>query len=523
MFDINRLSSKKLTARAIERTGYYQEQPLDVFQTLVENNQESVLLESADVTSKDRLKSILIIDAALKITCNDLTISVVSLSNNGDNLLKSLCDYLVDYLSEATEKTARFEFTRADANLDEEKRLLHKTVFEPLRFFLNAITIEDGEEPIMVAGVFAYDLIGNIERLPQVDTDFNDCPDYIFYVSETQIIIDHQHKTTKIISHIFPNNGHIENNATVDNRNLYIQEICQQDIHYNRSIKSIDCVEESNVSDPDFSDTVKRLKDNIIAGDVFQVVPSRAFYVPCYNTFNAYYMLKITNPSPYMFYLKTSDFVLFGASPESALKYQASNRVIEVYPIAGTRPRGKTQSGELNSDLDSRIELELRQDNKELAEHMMLVDLARNDVARISEPGTRCVPELLKVDRYSHVMHLVSRVTGTLNLDLDTLHAYQACMNMGTLVGAPKIRAAELIRIVENKRRGSYGGAVGYFDSNGNMDTCIVIRSAFVKNNIACIQAGAGVVFDSDPQSETDETRHKAQAVINAIKTGGGV
>ena len=154
----------------------------------------------------------------------------------------------------------------------------------------------------------------------------------------------------------------------------------------------------------------------------------------------------------------------------------------------------------LGNECEQYAELELRQDAKETAEHLMLVDLARNDIARISEPGSRYVKDLLKVDRYSHVMHLVSRVVGTLRHDLDALHAYQACMNMGTLTGAPKIRASELIREVEQKRRGSYGGAVGYLNSDGDMDTCIVIRSAFVKNGIAYVQAGAGVVFDSKPQ-----------------------
>jgi anthranilate synthase component 1 len=189
-----------------------------------------------------------------------------------------------------------------------------------------------------------------------------------------------------------------------------------------------------------------------------------------------------------------------------------------VYPIAGTRKRGKTTRGEIDPDLDSRVELELRSDKKEVAEHLMLVDLARNDLARISVQGSRHVAELLRVDRYSHVMHLVSRVVGTLRADLDALHAYQACMNMGTLVGAPKIRAAELIRTVEKTRRGSYGGAIGYINGEGEMKTCIVIRSACVVDGAAHIQAGAGVVYDSDPQAEADETRSKAQAVIHAIQ-----
>ena len=229
-------------------------------------------------------------------------------------------------------------------------------------------------------------------------------------------------------------------------------------------------------------------------------------------------ILKKQNPSPYMFYMQDADFTIFGASPESALKYDKASNQVEVYPIAGTRPRGKRADGSVDADLDSRIELNLREDEKEKSEHIMLVDLARNDVAKVSEPGTRYVKDLLKVDRYSHVMHLVSRVVGQLRSDLDALHAYQACMNMGTLVGAPKVSAATLIRQVEKQRRGSYGGAVGYINGNGDMDTCIVIRSAFVKNGVAYIQAGAGVVYDSDPLSEANETRSKAQAVINAVK-----
>jgi anthranilate synthase component 1 len=276
-----------------------------------------------------------------------------------------------------------------------------------------------------------------------------------------------------------------------------------------------------DISDEVFCQTVELLKENIRAGDIFQVVPSRTFSMPCIDSVAAYQALKISNPSPYMFYIKDSDFCMFGASPESAIKYQQNSpegkRQVEIYPIAGTRPRGFNSDGSISLDLDSRIELELRQDKKESAEHIMLVDLARNDVARVCKAGTRYVADLLKVDRYSHVMHLVSRVCGTLLEELDALHAYQACMNMGTLSGAPKIKATSLIREVEGKRRGSYGGAVGYLTGEGEMDTCIVIRSAFVKNNIAHVQAGAGVVYDSVPQSETDETKQKAQAVINAV------
>lgn len=184
------------------------------------------------------------------------------------------------------------------------------------------------------------------------------------------------------------------------------------------------------------------------------------------------------------------------------MKYSAQTRQVEIYPIAGSRPRGFDEQGQIDLDLDARLELELRLDKKELAEHLMLVDLARNDVARVCESGSRHVKALMQIDRYSHIMHLVSRVVGKLRPELDALHAYQACMNMGTLTGAPKIKAMQLIYLVEQQKRHSYGGAVGYLSSNGNLDTCIVIRSAFVQNGIAHIQAGCGEVLDSDPQME---------------------
>ncbi len=199
------------------------------------------------------------------------------------------------------------------------------------------------------------------------------------------------------------------------------------------------------------------------------------------------------------------------------MKYSQATRQLEIYPIAGSRPRGFDADGNIDPELDSRLELELRLDHKEQAEHLMLVDLARNDIARVCESKTRHVKDLMQVDRYSHIMHLVSRVVGKLRPELDALHAYQACMNMGTLTGAPKIKAMQLIYQFEQQKRHSYGGAVGYLQSDGNFDTCIVIRSAFVQNGIAHVQAGCGTVLDSDLQMEADETRHKARAVINAI------
>ena len=278
----------------------------------------------------------------------------------------------------------------------------------------------------------------------------------------------------------------------------------------------------ADITDADFKGHIKDLKDEIYAGEIYQVVPARSFQTECTDPFEAYRQLRETNPSPYMFYVRGLDradkpYELFGASPESNLKFDHVSREVQLYPIAGTRPRGFAADGSISPELDVRRELELRTNAKEVAEHTMLVDLARNDMARVSVPGTRKVAELLQVDRYSRVMHLVSRVTATLADDLDALDAYRACMNMGTLTGAPKLRATELLRDVEKHRRGSYGGAVGYLRGNGDMDTCIVIRSAYVSGGQAAVQAGMGVVRDSDPQAEADESLHKAYAVLHAI------
>ena len=377
---------------------------------------------------------------------------------------------------------------------------------------------------VFVGGTFAYDLLATFEQLPEVAEGDNDCPDYVFYLAETLITIDHQQKSSEILGSVFSGpsvaTAFFAVSQAIEGLKNQISDSLSCDSGLDKSFEITSASGELaiNQCDATYCQHVRDLKENILAGDIFQVVPSRTFSLPCPRPYGAYQQLKQNNPSPYMFFIQDEEFVIFGASPESALKYQRDDNVVEVYPIAGTRPRGKRANGDIDPDLDSRIELTLREDNKEKAEHLMLVDLARNDIARVSKPGTRHVKDLLKVDRYSHVMHLVSRVVGQLREDLDCLHAYQACMNMGTLVGAPKVRAAELIRQVEQKRRGSYGGAVGYINGHGDMDTCIVIRSAYVKNQVAYVQAGAGVVYDSEPQSEADETRGKAQAVLSAIQ-----
>lgn len=541
-------SSTRVTS--IIESAPYQSDPLSVYQSLCHDKQNNILLESAEIDKKHLLKSLLLTDAALKIVCHGNHVTFTALSVNGEQAIQFVIEQLNDYaqlsLSDNKKQLSAF-FADAPSDLDEKSRLMATNPFHSLRIF-NKLS-EENKHPfaVFLGGVFAFDMISVSENLPEVTGGDNTCPDFVYYLAQTLVIIDHEKKCTDIIGNVFSANISDENgdNNQLTNKNSCFNEVSERVEGIKHALKSeistatdakdaIKVVIKDNdksaqskvsvdISDQQFCDIVEQLKENIRAGDIFQVVPSRTFSLPCVDATSAYEALKISNPSPYMFYLKDSDFCIFGASPESAIKYQnkslEGDRLVEIYPIAGTRPRGYDSQGKFSLDLDSRIELELRQDKKESAEHIMLVDLARNDIARVSQPGTRHVADLLKVDRYSHVMHLVSRVCGTLKDELDALHAYQACMNMGTLSGAPKIKATSLIREVENKRRGSYGGAVGYITGLGEMDTCIVIRSAFVKEGKAHIQAGAGVVYDSIPQAEADETRQKAQAVINAILT----
>jgi anthranilate synthase component 1 len=268
-----------------------------------------------------------------------------------------------------------------------------------------------------------------------------------------------------------------------------------------------------DLDDSEFAGLVGLMKEHVLAGDVYQIVPSRTFRAPCPDPLAAFAAVRALDRSPYMFFLSSPDHVLFGASPETSVRIEREEGwpMVEVKPIAGTRPRGA------DADEDDRMEADLRLDRKEVAEHMMLVDLARNDVARVSIPGTRRVAKLMTVERYARVMHLVSSVKGALAIGYDALHALQACLNVGTLSGAPKLKATELLRRAERTKRGPYGGAVGWLSGDGAMDTGVVIRSAVVKDGTAFVRAGAGVVHDSDPKAEADETRRKASAILSAI------
>jgi anthranilate synthase component 1 len=267
----------------------------------------------------------------------------------------------------------------------------------------------------------------------------------------------------------------------------------------------------SNVSRGEFEQMVRTAKEYIAAGDIYQVVLSQRFETRlAADPFTVYRALRHVNPSPYMYFLRVGARSIVGSSPEMLVRVEG--RRVETHPIAGTRPRGRTE------DEDMRLAEELKRNEKERAEHVMLVDLGRNDVGRVSEYGTVRVPTYMALERYSHVMHLVSIVEGKLDHQHDRLDALVACFPAGTVSGAPKVRAMEIIAELENRRRGVYAGAVGYLDFAGNLDFCITIRTVLIENGRAYVQAGAGIVADSNPEAEYEETRDKARAVIRALE-----
>ena len=263
-------------------------------------------------------------------------------------------------------------------------------------------------------------------------------------------------------------------------------------------------------SEKQYCEMVEKAKEYIREGDIFQVVLSNPMRAEAEGSlFDTYRVLRTENPSPYMFYFSSDDIELSGASPETLAKLE--NGKISTFPLAGTRPRGK------DDEEDKALEAELLKDEKELAEHNMLVDLGRNDIGKVSEIGSVKVEEYLSIERFSHVMHIGSTVTGKIRADKDAVDAVDAILPAGTLSGAPKFRACQIIEELENDKRGVYGGAIGYLDFTGNMDTCIAIRLVYKKNGRICIRSGAGVVADSVPENEFRECINKAKAVVTAI------
>ena len=366
-------------------------------------------------------------------------------------------------------------------------------------------------------GYLGYDLVRFFERLPETAGDDLSLPDLHMLVTDTLVVFDHVRHRLLVFA------------------NAHVPPGCDLDTVYKEAVARLDAIEaqmrapmpalpvppgrsngelESNVSQAGYEHAVRRGQESIAAGDIFQVVLSQRLSRQTQaDSFSIYRALRRINPSPYMFFIDLGGdppTTLIGSSPEVLVRLQG--RTADVRPLAGTRPRGKDEAE------DQRLETDLLADPKERAEHVMLVDLGRNDLGRVCEYNTVHVPELLAVERYSHVMHIVSHVTGQVREGMDAYDLLRATFPAGTVSGAPKVRAMEIIEELEGVRRGAYAGAVGYFGFNGNMDTCITIRTIVVRGDTAYLQAGAGIVADSDPTREWEETLHKARALSVAIQ-----
>ena len=512
----------------------------------------TVLLESADIASKQHLTTIAVLAASAQITCAGDTVILKALdTTDGPQALKTVAQELSSAVTRQSDSELVLHLPSvAEDSAEEHARLRERSTMEPLRILTDQV-VAHPHLPL-VAGAVAFDYLGTYESLPSVADGANTCPDYLFFNARIILVVDHPSGSCQLVGASL---DAAQLSAQMDALEAAINELpaqapsapAEQTAPAQQTTQAASAHQQTatpeaqttpaasaqqaaedtitaypTMSDADFCELVAKMQQHIAIGDAYQVVPSRGFVIDCPQPLQTYRYLHDADPSPYMFYIATDDFELFGASPESSLLHSAKTGQVAIRPIAGTRPRGFAPDGSIDHELDIRLELELRSDAKEVAEHVMLVDLARNDVARISAPGTRKVTQLLRVDRYSRVMHLVSEVTGQLASDLHPLDAFRASMTMGTLTGAPKLRAAELIRQYEGTRRGSYGGAVGYLRGDGELDTCIVIRSAFARGGKAIVQAGAGVVSDSVPQREADETAHKASNVLRAIAAAQG-
>ncbi len=375
-------------------------------------------------------------------------------------------------------------------------------------------------------GYASYDVVRYVEHLPDAPQDDRDLPDLDFAFYHTLCVFDHVAKTISVIS-------------LADCREIDTPEDAQQarDQACRRVDQAIEKLMaplaaspdewnpdqwrkagdpsllqiESNFTRETFGQAVKDCVEYIRAGDIFQVVPSQRLSVTTdVDPFEIYRSLRVVNPSPFMFFVRTPDCELVGCSPE--IMCRVADDVVTVRPLAGTRRRGESEKE------DKALEKELLADPKERAEHVMLVDLGRNDVGRVARYGSIELTEVMVVERYSHVMHISSEVQGKLREGLDAFDALKACLPAGTVSGAPKVRAMEIIDSIEPHRRGPYAGAVGYIDYRGNMDTCIALRTMVAKEGVVYVQAGCGVVADSDPDAEYEETLNKARALIAAIE-----
>jgi len=380
--------------------------------------------------------------------------------------------------------------------------------------------------PPLVAGAigyFSYDMVRLIERLPKKLRDEIGLFDAMLMFYHGLIAFDHVQHRLWVVRNVFtegPGSLRAKYNAAVKEiqrtRKLLEQPVQEEKAKASKSKRLGKLNISSNVVKPAYLAAVRKAKEYIRAGDIFQVVISQRFSAKTKAPpFEIYRQLRALNPSPYLFYLQMNDVAVVGSSPEMLVKVQG--RDVFYRPIAGTRWRGKDETE------DQRLEREMLADEKERAEHIMLVDLGRNDLGRVCEYGSVRVEKLMTVERYSHVMHLVSSLRGTLREDVDCFDALMACFPAGTVSGAPKVRAMEIIEELEKTRRGIYAGGILYLDFAGNLDSCIALRTMVIKNGVAHIQAGGGIVADSTPVGEFEESVNKSKALVRALEAAHSI
>ncbi|MEO0479805.1 MAG: anthranilate synthase component I family protein [Planctomycetota bacterium] len=513
--------------------------PLRTLETLATRRPGLALLETLDRRTLDldgphlpSARSTLAHRPLIRLRKRGRTIEFRCLAPTAAPLLPRLASRLRDFGYEPTQTGTDLltcdQPRRAIAeDATDDERLRDHSALDAIRSLASLIAADDdGEDeagrqiPPSVLGAFGFDLAAELERPDQAKSDnssHHDGSNLALVLAADFVVFDEAFTT--VVSRGLPWEG------SLDLRDRHEAEVSalragaiRPDETPNASPRSV----EADCSEQEFCDRVERMKEHILDGDVFQAVLSRSITVESARTsYETYRALRRQCPSPYMFHVDLRDDLeqtseaLFGASPETFVRVEKGE--VEVKPIAGTAPRGRLESGETDHARDTRLALSLLLDQKEQAEHVMLVDLGRNDLARVSKPNSTRVVELFAVEKFSQVQHLVSRVRGTLREGLDALHAYRAVANPGTLTGAPKIRAMELILAAESSSRGFYGGAIGILQQDGRFDSCIVIRSAHQRGSEFVVRSGAGIVRDSQPRQEFEETLHKARSVLRAL------
>jgi anthranilate synthase component 1 len=421
------------------------------------------------------------------------------------------------FLGRKPSEWIHFDGKQVHVNSRSKQEILEIDIFTYLQSRLNTYRfVKNPDLPYFsggIVGYFGYETVRLLEVLPEINLPLTDTPLASFGVYDTVLAFDHLQQRILIITNVFLEDG-------ADLQQSYyaalgkiaeIKELLSRPLTvHTYKVEHGTIPIESNFKREDFCQAVEQAKEYIRAGDIFQVVLSQRFTRPVtVPPFDIYRALRMLNPSPYLFFVRHDDRTIVGSSPE--LLVSVWNNEVVVRPIAGTRPRGRTPEEDL------KLEQDLLADEKERAEHVMLIDLARNDVGRVANLGEVQLTDEMIIERYSHVMHIVSEVRGKLRPEVDAIDAFKACFPAGTLSGAPKVRAMEIIEELEPERRGVYGGGLGFLDFSGNLETCIVIRTMEIRDNVAYFQAGAGIVADSVPEREFEETVHKSNAIRAAF------